>query len=206
MSPSRGTANVEGVIRALLGGTFDPPHFAHLVLAEAAYRRLGVSVVEFIPTGNPWWKLSPPPTVAHHRLEMIKRATAPVPYFTVNDCEVRREGPSYMADTLRTFSPRDEIYLIMGADAAQELRSWMRWEEVVGRARLAVAFRPGTDVGRVEEAVGHSPVWLDFPHLEISSELVRRRRRAGRSIRFLVPEGVWDYINENGLYAPPDSL
>ncbi len=175
------------------------------MLAEAAYRQLAVSVVEFIPTGNPWWKPSPL-TAAHHRLEMIKRATDPVPYFSVNDCELGRKGPSYMADTLQTFSPHDEIYLILGADAAQGIRSWMRWEEVIRRARLAVASRPGIEVGKVEEAVGHSPVWLDAPSLDISSEQVRRRRQAGRSIRFLVPEGVWEYITENRLYATPDGL
>lgn len=194
------------MIRALLGGTFDPPHLAHLALAEAAYRQLGVSVVEFIPTGIPWWKPSPPPTAAHHRLEMIRRATEGVPYFSVHDCETRREGPSYMADTLETFPPRDEIYLVMGSDAAQGLRSWMRWKEVVRRARLAVALRPGSEVAGVEEAVGHSPVWLDCPRLEISSREVRQRIRAGRSIRCLVPGGVWEYIAANRLYGSRDGL
>ena len=194
------------MIRALLGGTFDPPHLAHLALAEAAYRQLEVSVVEFIPTGNPWWKPTPPPTAAHHRLEMIRRATHGVSYFTVNDCETRREGPSYMADTLQTYPSRDEIYLVMGSDAARGLRSWMRWEEVVSRARLAVALRPGTDIAEVEVAVGRSPVWLDCPRLEISSREVRRRVGAGRSIRSLVPGGVCEYISENGLYVCPGDL
>ena len=194
------------MIRALLGGTFDPPHLAHLALAEAAFSQLGVSVVEFIPTGIPWWKPSPPPTAAHHRLEMVKRATAGVPYLTVNDCETRREGPSYMADTLETFPSGDEIYLVMGSDAAQGLRSWMRWEVVARRARLAVALRPGTDAATVEKAVGESPVWLDYPPMAISSREVRQRIRAGRSIRCLVPVGVWEYIAENRLYASPDGL
>ncbi len=194
------------MIRALLGGTFDPPHLAHLALAEAAYRQLGVSVVEFIPTGIPWWKPSPPPTAAHHRLEMVRRATEEVSYFTVNDCETRREGPSYMADTLETFPSRDEIFLVMGSDAAQGLRSWMRWEEVVRRARLAVAPRPGTDPAEVEEAAGRPPVWLDCPRLEISSREVRRRVRSGLSISSLVPGGVGEYITENRLYLPPRGL
>lgn len=189
-----------------MGGTFDPPHLAHLALAEAAYRQLGVSVVEFIPTGIPWWKPSPPPTAAHHRLEMVKRATEGVSHYTVNDCETRREGPSYMADTLDTFPSADEIYLVMGSDAAQGLRSWMRWEEVVRRARLAVAQRPGTDRVEVEEAAGRQPVWLDSPRLEISSREVRRRVRSGLSISSLVPGGVGEYITENRLYLPPRGL
>lgn len=189
-----------------MGGTFDPPHLAHLALAEAAYRQLGVSVVEFIPTGIPWWKPSPPPTAAHHRLEMVKRATEGVSYFTVNDCETRREGPSYMVDTLENLPSRDEIYLVMGSDAAQGLRSWMRWEEVVRRARLAVAPRPGTDPAEVEEAAGLPPVWLECPRLEISSREVRRRVRSGLSISTLVPGGVGEYITENRLYLSPRSL
>lgn len=199
-------AKVGKVIRALLGGTFDPPHLAHLALAEAAYRQLGVSVVEFIPTGIPWWKPCPPPTPAHHRLEMVKRATGGVSYFTVNDCETRREGPSYMADTLETFPAQDQIYLVMGSDAARGLRSWMRWEEVDRRARLAVAPRPGTNPAEVEEAVGRPPLWLDWPRHEISSREVRRRVRSGRSIGSLVPRGVGEYISENRLYLSPGDL
>lgn len=185
----------------MLGGTFDPPHLAHLVLAEAAHCQLGVSAVEFIPTGNPWWKSQPPPSAAHHRLEMIRRATAGIPYWKVNDCEVRRDGPSYMADTLQTFDSRDEVYLVLGADAAIGIREWMRWREVVERVRLVVAARPGTDLQRVEQAVGHSPTWLEIPRLDISSEQIRRLCRAGQSIRFLVPEPVLEYIAENRLYS-----
>ncbi len=194
------------MIRGVLGGTFDPPHLAHLVLAEAASRQLGIAAVEFIPTGNPYWKSSPPPTAAHHRLEMIKLATACVPYFTVNECEVRRDGPSYMADTLHAFPAGDEIYLILGADAARGLSTWKRWEEVIGRVRLAVASRPGTDLEKLEAAVGPVAVWLDIPRLDISSEQVRRLGRAGRSIRFLVPEAVYEYIAEKGLYASEGGL
>lgn len=187
--------------RAVLGGTFDPPHLAHLVLAEAAFSHLGVSSVEFIPTRNPWWKSSPPPTAAHHRLEMTRRATDGVSHFKVNECEMRRDGPSYMADTLQTFPSTDDIYLVLGADAALGIRSWMRWEQVVERVRLVVATRPGTRLSQVEQAVGHSPDWLEIPRLDISSEQVRRLCRTGRSIRFLVPEPVREYICEYGLYS-----
>ena len=94
----------------------------------------------------------------------------------------------------------------MGSDAARGLRGWKQWEDVARRARLAVALRPGTDVAKVEEAVGESPVWLDCPPLAISSREVRQRIRGGRSIRFLVPGGVWEYITENRLYESPDGL
>lgn len=204
--PTGAAAKLEGVRRAVLGGTFDPPHLAHLVLAEAAYRQLGASVVEFVPAGNPWWKAGESPSPAHHRLEMVRLAVAGVSYFRVNDCEVRREGPSYMADTLGTFPARDEIFLVLGADAAGGLRGWMRWEEVVTRARMVVASRPGTAAPQVEEAIGRPPIWLDTPNLDISSEQVRRFCQAGRSIRFLVPEPVRQYVAQNRLYGSVNCL
>ena len=190
----------------MLGGTFDPPHLAHLVLAEAAYRQLGVAAVEFIPAGDPWWKSSSVPTPARHRLEMTRLATASVPYFVVNDCEVRREGPSYMADTLATFPLDDEIFLVLGADAAEGLRSWMRWEQVAARARLAIASRAGIKMAALEDQLTYPPVRLDIPSLDISSEKVRRLCRAGESIRFLVPEPVRAYVEENCLYPPKNCL
>lgn len=191
---------------AVLGGTFDPPHLAHLVLAEAAYRQLGVSAVEFVPAGDPWWKPSPPPSPASQRLEMVRLATAPVPYFSVNDCEVRREGPSYMADTLDSYPVGVDICLVVGADVASGLRGWRRWEEVVRRVRPAVASRAGTDIAEVVEAIGSPPVWLDIPELDISSEQVRHLCQAGRSIRFLVPDPVREYIAENRLYGSGGGL
>lgn len=190
----------------MLGGTFDPPHMAHLVLAEAAYRQLGVVSVEFVPAGVPWWKSSRAPTAGHHRLAMTRLATIGTSYFEVNDCELKREGPSYMIDTLEALPTSDEVFLVLGADAAQGIRSWMRWGEVVDRARLAVAFRPGANVQAVERAIGRAPLWLDVPRLDISSGQIRRFHRAGRSIHFLVPEAVHSYIHENRLYAPGGGL
>ena len=194
------------MIRALLGGTFDPPHIAHLALAEAAYRQLGVCQVEFVPAGDPWWKSTSFTTSARHRLEMVRMATASVSYFRINDCEIRRKGPSYMIDTLATYPPEDEIYLVMGADVAGGMRSWMRWEEVVARARPAVARRTGADICAVEETIGRTPVWLDIPDLAVSSQQVRNRCAAGRSIRSLVPDSVRQYVAENRLYQPKGRL
>ena len=133
-------------------------------------------------------------------------ATASVSYFRINDCEIRREGPSYMIDTLATYPPEDEIYLVMGADVAGGMRSWMRWEEVVARARPAVARRRGADICGVEETIGRTPVWLDIPDLVVSSQQVRNRCAAGRSIRSLVPDSVRQYVAENRLYQPKGRL
>jgi nicotinate-nucleotide adenylyltransferase len=192
-----------GVRRALLGGTFDPPHLAHLVAAEAAYRQLGVEVVTFLPAGAPWQKADTPMTDAAHRWEMTRLAVAGVDYFEADAREVHRDGWTYTAETLATFDPADEIILVLGADAAAGVPTWQRSGEVLARAGVAVAPRPGTDRAAVETALGSGVAWLDMPSLEISGTGIRRMAAAGRSIRFLVREGVWEYAVRHGLY-PPD--
>jgi nicotinate-nucleotide adenylyltransferase len=188
------------VRRGILGGTFDPPHLAHLVAGEAAFRELGLDVVTFLPAGRPWQKADRAVSAPTHRWEMTRRAVAGTPYFTADDREVRRDGWTYTADTLDTFPRDEELVLILGADAAAGLPTWQRPESVLGRARLAVMGRPGVERSSVEAAAGEVH-WLDAPLLAISGTLLRARRRAGLSIRFLVPEPVRDYIESAGLYA-----
>ena len=188
------------VHRAILGGTFDPPHMAHLVAGEAAYRQLGVDVVSFLPAGSPWQKEGRQVTEARHRLVMTRLATGGVPYFETDAREVTRDGPTYTFDTLQTFPADERITLVLGADAAAGIRSWYRAEEVLARCRVAVAPRLGTDRQAVEEAVGTRLDWLDIPALEVSGTLLRRRVAEGLSIRFLVPESVYRYVGTYRLY------
>lgn len=188
--------------RGILGGTFDPPHLAHLVAGEAAYRELGLDVVTFLPAGRPWQKAGRGVSAAGHRWEMTRRAVAGVPYFGADDREVIRDGWTYTADTLETFPADEELVLILGADAVAGLPTWQRPQEVLGRARLAVMGRPGVKRSAVEAAAGEVH-WLDAPLLDISGTGLRARRRAGQSLRFLVPDAVLDYIESAGLYAGP---
>lgn len=191
---------LSAVRRALLGGTFDPPHVAHLVAGEAAYRRLGVDRVELIPAGAPWQKAGQEVSHAEHRWEMTRLAAEGVDYFVADDREVRRDGPTFTVDTLASYPTGDELWLVVGADTAAAIRSWHRSSEVLDRARLAVAPRPGTDRAAVEAAAGEELVWLDVPELAVSGTMLRARVAAGSSIRFLVPEAVFAYIELNGLY------
>jgi len=186
--------------RALLGGTFDPPHLAHLVAGEAAYRNLGVDVVTFMPAGRPWQKSGNDVTAAEHRWAMTELAVEGVDYFEADDREVHRDGWTYTADTLASFGPDDELWLVLGADAARGLPTWNRYEEVIARARIAVAPRPGSPRETVEEAVG-AVEWLDMPQLLISGTEIRDRARRGQSLRFLLREGVWDYAVRQALYT-----
>ncbi len=187
------------VRRAILGGTFDPPHLAHLVAGEAAFRSLGVDVVTFVPAGAPWQKADRTVTSAAHRWEMTRRATEGVDYFEADDREVHRDGWTYTIDTIESFPADDDLILVLGSDAAAGLRSWESSSQLLERVEVAVAERPGTSRAAVEDAVGEV-VWLDMPSLPVSGTGLRRRASEGSSIRFLVRETVWEYIHEHRLY------
>jgi nicotinate-nucleotide adenylyltransferase len=187
--------------RVLLGGTFDPPHVAHLVAGEVAYRQLGADTVTFIPAGAPWQKAGRGVSAGVHRLEMTRCATEGVDYFEADEREVLRDGWTYTIDTLESFDAGDELILVMGADAAAGLSGWHRYGDILERATVAVLPRPGTEISRVEQAIG-PVVWLDMPLLDISGTEIRVRMSTGRPIRFLVTDAVWRYILANGLYRP----
>lgn len=187
------------VRRAILGGTFDPPHLAHLVAGEAAFRTLGVDVVTFIPAGAPWQKADRDVTGASHRWEMTRLATDGVQYFEADDREVHRDGWTYTIDTIDSFPADDDLILVLGSDAAAGMRTWEAADRLLERAQVAVAERPGFDRGAVESAIG-DVIWLDMPLLPVSGTELRKRACDGGSIRFLVREAVWEYIDRHGLY------
>lgn len=186
--------------RAILGGTFDPPHLAHLVVGEAVFRQLDVDVVTFIPAGAPWQKADREITPARHRWSMTQLAVLGVGYFEPDDREVMRDGWSFTADTLAEFEG-DDLVLVLGADAARGLPTWERSDEVMSRASIAVAGRPGTDRAAVEEAVPSGVTWLNTPQLDVSGTEIRRRAASGESIRFLVREAVWAYVETHSIYG-----
>ena len=188
--------------RGILGGTFDPPHVAHLVAAEAAYRQLGLDVVTFIPAGAPWQKADRVVSEARHRWAMTQRAVAGVSYFEADDREVNRRGWTYTIDTLASYPGDEELVLILGADAAHGFGTWHRAAGIVQRAEIGVAPRPGIDRDQVNEALeGARLSWLEGPELAISGTELRDMVRRGLSVRFLVPDLVWSYIEDNGLYG-----
>ena len=187
------------VRRAILGGTFDPPHLAHLVVGEAAFRQLPLDVITYVPAGAPWQKAGAGVTSARHRWEMTMAATQDIEYFEADDREVLRNGWSYTIDTLNEF-PDDELTLILGADAARRLPTWHRADEVIDRARIAVAGRAGTDRGEVDAVLTQSVSWIDTPLLDMSGSELRERAARGDSLRFLVREAVWAYIETHSIY------
>ena len=190
----------------VMGGTFDPIHYGHLVTAEEALVQFGLDSVIFVPTGRPWMKQAREVSAAEHRYLMTVIATASNPRFQVSRIDVDRDGPTYTVDTLRglaTEHPDAELYFITGADAMLEILEWKDPEEALALAHFIAATRPGYDLTRFEAPAiaGHANVSLmSIPALAISSTDVRERVREGRPIRYLVPEGVKSYVEKAGLY------
>ena len=191
----------------ILGGTFDPVHVAHLILAECAREQLSLDEVLFVPAGEPWRKGDREITPAEHRLEMLKLAIAGNDGFGISDVELRRSGPTYTADTLEALAGErldDEFWFIIGADALADLPNWHEPARIVSHARLAVAPRDVQDVNVAAlnlPGIASRSDQFDAPRLEISSSDIRVRAAAGASIRYLVPDAVARYISEHGLYA-----
>lgn len=194
------------VRRGILGGTFDPPHLAHLVAAETSYRQLGLDIVTLIPAGSPWQKAGRAVSDPRHRIAMTERSIQGIDYLEVDDREVRRPGATYTIDTIESFGSTDEIVLIVGADAAAGVDTWHRPDDVQARAIFAVMPRAGIAVAEVAAAVDPASVtWLRTPELAISSTELRDRVARGDSIRFLVADAVWRYIADQRLYAGSSS-
>ena len=191
----------------LFGGTFDPPHLGHLVLAEWARARLRLDRVVFVPAGTPPHKRGRRLTDAALRLVLTQLAVRGNPAFTVSGFEARRAGPSFTVDTLRHFHARQpgaRFYLLMGADSLADFPDWHEPAEIARLAKLVVAARTGA-----AEAFGHAllpasargrVVLLDNPLVAISSSALRARARAGRSLRYLVPDAVAAYVARHRLY------
>ncbi|GFO53275.1 putative nicotinate-nucleotide adenylyltransferase [Geomonas sp. Red276] len=208
----------------ILGGTFNPIHNAHLRIAEEARDLFGLDRVIFIPAATPPHK----PTVGQlsftSRLEMVKAAVADNPSFAVSDMEGVRGGRSYSIDTLRELReryPEDEIYFIVGADSFNDISTWREYNAIFGICHLICVQRPGSTIDSLAKALpvalapefcydpaanrlnhgsGHCVYALNGVLLDISSSKIRKLVRAGRSIRYLVPAAVENYIKEQRLY------
>jgi nicotinate-nucleotide adenylyltransferase len=193
----------------ILGGTFNPPHVAHLVCATEAREQLGLDRVTLMVAGVPPHKEAPADPGVDDRLAMARLAAATDGFIDVSELEAHRPGPSYTVDTLRELHASqsgDELTFIVGGDIAEGLPTWREPETVLDLATLAVAERDG--VRREELRSRLRPlrgsdriVFIDVPRLDISSSMLRERVRAGRSIRHLVADSVADYIDQHDLYG-----
>lgn len=195
----------------ILGGTFDPIHIGHLATAEAVRMEYGLDTILFIPSANPPHKQDVEVTDASHRYAMTVLATETNPHFDVSKIEMERKGLSYTLYTLQEllslYGEDTELYFITGADALAELHTWHNIYGVLELTHFIAASRPGIDktdeiiesFGELGKAKIHR---LTIPELEISATDIRQRVTEGRSIRYIVPDAVVQYIEENRLYQP----
>jgi nicotinate-nucleotide adenylyltransferase len=197
----------------LYGGTFDPIHVGHLIVARAVHEQLSLDRMVVIPSARPPHKSPMGLTASSHRLAMARLAVESEPGFEVSDCEAKRTGPSYTIDTVAEFrgtlGPDAELIWIIGADTLGELASWYRVGELVEACRFIVVARPGYEspdltalraqltaeqINRLRDSL------IDTPRIDISATEIRQRVGKGSSIRWLVPESVCRYIIDHQLY------
>jgi len=195
----------------VLGGTFDPIHYGHLIIAEAAKARLDLAEIIFVPAGLPWLRMDSPLSAAEHRVQMVRLAIGKKPYFKLSTVEVERAGPSYTVETIAELKgqlgARDELFFILGWDCLAELPKWRESERLIKLCRLVAVPRvdqPKPDLKSLEAAIpglAQRVILLDTPEVDISASEIRKRVAQGLAIGHLVPEPVDRYIREQGLYT-----
>jgi nicotinate-nucleotide adenylyltransferase len=187
---------------ALFGGSYDPVHLGHLLLATFAREELELDRVYFIPAARGPHRDHPPIAAESHRLAMLRLALEGEPAFVADDIELRRGGVSYTIDTVLRFRELrgGEPVILVGADNLNDLGTWHRVDELVRLARFAYAPRPGSAIAPDGLPPGTRVSAIPMPPCGVSSTLVRQRAAAGLSLRWLVPDPVARYIGESGLY------
>jgi nicotinate-nucleotide adenylyltransferase len=197
----------------VFGGTFDPVHFGHLILAEQCREQAQLDQVLFVPSARPPHKLTQPLTPLERRIEMLALAISGQPAFRIDDMEKDRPGPSYTVETLqilRDRQPEAELFLILGGDSVNDLPYWYEPRRILELASLLIVARPGADMPPLDAWREALKLPADFgvrcqvvrcPLIDIASRDVRQRQAEGKSIRYLVPRAVEEYIREKKLYS-----
>lgn len=194
----------------VLGGTFDPIHNGHIMVAEEARARLDLAEVLFVPANQPWLKESSPILAAEHRVQMVRLAVATQPYFRLSTVEIDRAGLSYTVDTITELQAElgagDELFFILGWDNLAQLPQWRESSRLIEMCRLVAVPRPGYRLPGLDSleaalpGLSRSLVVLDKPEVDISATEIRKRVAQGLSIGHLVPEPVGEYIRQHKLY------
>jgi nicotinate-nucleotide adenylyltransferase len=200
----------------LYGGTFDPPHHGHLIIARSIAEEARLDKVILIPSPRPPHKQQCEITDSNHRLTMLKLAIENETLFEIDDWEMHKKEICYTIDTVNHFqaaSPDDTFYWIIGADSLAEIHTWYCFEELISQIPILTAMRGGLDIEAVLSTIApHYKIdqfeklrsnIIQTPHIEISATDIRRRIRNGQSIRYLVTEAVEKYIHQKGLYQCP---
>lgn len=189
---------------AVMGGTFNPIHYAHLISAEQVRECLGFESVLFVPAARPPHKIQPDIVAAKHRYQMVKLAIENNPFFDVSRIELDRAGPSYTIQTIKTlraeYGENTEIAWIIGADSLIEYKIWKDFDDVLEQCTLIATTRPNYNLNTVPAEIRDKVVNVRITGVDISSTEIRQRIQNNDSIRYLVPEPVAVYIDLHRLY------
>lgn len=189
----------------LLGGSFDPVHYAHIMLAETAYRELDLNSLQLIPAGNPWQR-GPLATKKHHRLAMLRLATGKRTWLQINTVEMDRDGPTYTIDTIKQLPPAHDYYWILGSDQLNNFCTWRAWQDIAQHVQLVVAERPDNPgvlpepLARHLQALNRTIIHLPFSPQAISATQIRSLLAQGKSADSYLDPAVATYIRQHQLY------
>ena len=193
----------------IYGGTFNPIHTGHLIIAQEIYDRLSLDRIVFIPSGRPPHKNDAAVTAPEHRHAMVTLATNSDPRFEVSDLELRRPGLSYTIETLRElrrhYGPESRFFFVIGADSLVEIDTWRSPDEVFACATVVVVPRPGVDIDQAPLPWRERVTTVQSPMMAVSSTDIRHRVKSGRSIRYFVHPDVEHYIHKHRLYLDEKS-
>ncbi len=190
----------------LFGGTFDPPHVGHLLIAQTICEAEHFERILFIPANYPPHKLSNEITPVNHRVNMLKSAITENPHFELSDLEIKRGGVSYSIDTIKTIKEekklqKDDIYFLIGSDTLLDFHTWKDPDKILKECKVTVAIRPGFKPSSIPGWILHNIQFANIPRFEISSTNIRKRWVQNKTIRYMVTQPVWEYINEHNLYS-----
>ncbi len=189
----------------LFGGTFDPPHLGHLILAQTIYEAEHFDQIVFVPAYKSPHKDRSTVSSVDLRKEMVKIAIQENPNFVMSEIEIDRGGVSYSIDTIidykkKTGTDSKKLFYLIGSDSLKTFHSWRNSEQILDECQIIVAIRPGFRPSDIDNKILAKIQFANIPRIEVSSTQIRRRWIEGKTIRYMVTQQVWEYINENKLY------
>ena len=189
----------------LFGGTFDPPHFGHLILAQTIFEAEHFDQIVFVPAHTSPHKDKTVVSSVSLRKEMVKIAIQENPNFILSDIEIKRGGISYSFDTIIEYKEKTGIdsknlFYLIGSDSLKTFHSWHNSDQILDECQIIVAIRPGFRPSDINNEILARIQFANIPRIEISSTQIRKRWREDKTIRYMVSQSVWEYINENKLY------
>ncbi|HIF82412.1 MAG: nicotinate-nucleotide adenylyltransferase [bacterium] len=189
----------------LFGGTFDPPHFGHLIVAQTIFEAEHFDKIVFVPAHIPPHKMERKISSVSLRLDMLKMATMDNPNFEISDIELKRGGISYSLETIQTYKEQtglggEDLYYLIGSDSLKQFQAWQNPKAILEECQLIVAIRPGFRPSDIPNWILAKVQFANIPRIEISSTQIRARWVEDKTIRYMVTQPVWTFINKHNLY------